>query len=344
VKRLVSCACESQTKGQTVEISNVCGTPMCPNSIRTVTGIADPTKPPITTDSFVHTESPSEHSYPPITCNCDVPTIPELGACSRKTKAGTPNPGANPMAWGGAHDITFCGCESGSRSHAGTTVCDQFVCPNDPELETPTPCPLGACAWPTNEKLGKCSSTTAVLSTDGGPARTFGYCECQHQGVEPVPMLTGCDGSHGCPNQADLVTADRDGAYNGASDTSCTLGLPSMSFWDSCVYTRDLPFGWEIKEEDNIRHYCLCNVADNRGVTNTYAPVTVNCGNFLCHNSAPIRLGRRDVASHGQMEAPILSSPSVVTAVTPLVSVTTGATPGSLPTANAGPTSVPMSG
>jgi hypothetical protein len=180
VKRLVSCACESQTKGQTVEISNVCGTPMCPNSVRTVTGIAAPTKPPITTDSFVHSEQTSEYSYPPITCNCDVPTIPELSACSRKTKAGTPNPGANPMAWGGAHDITFCGCESGSRSHAGTTVCDQFVCPNDPELETPTPCPRGACAWPTNEKLGKCSSKTAVLSTDGGPVRTFGYCECEH--------------------------------------------------------------------------------------------------------------------------------------------------------------------
>jgi hypothetical protein len=343
LNRLVSCACESQTKGQTIEISNVCGAPMCPNSVRTLTGIADPKKPPITTDSWMHSEQPSikppEHSYPPITCNCDVPKMPELGACSRQVNPGTPRPGGNAMNWGAPIPVTFCSCESGT--HGGTTVCDQFVCPNDPNLEIPTPCPQSACALPTNKKLGKCSSTTAVLSTGGGPLRTFSYCECKHQGVAPVPMLTGCDGSHVCPNQADLVTDYS--AYNGVSDYSCTLGLPSLSFWDSCVYTRDLPFGWEIKEEANIRHSCLCNVADNKGATNTYAPVTVNCGNYLCHNSAPIRLRR--AVSDEQMEASaVLPPPSVVTAAMPLVSITAEATPGSLPTANPGPTSTHSAG
>jgi hypothetical protein len=261
-KRLFSCACESQTKGQTIDVSTVCGTPMCPNSVITRTGaglifvdedgntietvrgtpsprfsVAPPNKPPITTDLFVHSESPPEHSYPPITCNCDVPSIPELGACSRRVKPGTANPGANPMAWGGMRDVTVCDCESGS--HAGTTVCDQFACPNGPKLETPTPCPSGACAWPTNTSPGQCIPRSAKVFTGGEPDdwRTFSFCMCDHQGSTQVPLLPGCDGAQVCPNQLDLVTDEA--AYNAVADVSCTQQLPSLSFWDSCVYTRD---------------------------------------------------------------------------------------------------------
>jgi hypothetical protein len=121
INRLISCACESQTKGQTIKVSDVCGTPMCPNSVIT--------RAPSITISFaspkpklVPSDQPSEHTYPPITCNCDVSEIPELGACSRRVNHGTPRPGNNPMAWGAPIDVTFCGCESGS--HTGLTICD----------------------------------------------------------------------------------------------------------------------------------------------------------------------------------------------------------------------------
>lgn len=271
-----------------------------------------------------------------MTCNCDVPKIPELGACSRIVKAGTANPGANPMAWGGARDATLCGCESGT--HTGLTICDQFACPNGPQLKTPTPCPLGSCVWPTNKKLGTCTSTSAVVFT-GGPVRTFDYCECRHQGTAVVPMLTDCDGTHVCPNQVNHVTDY--GAYNGVIDYTCTQELPSLSFWDSCVYTRDPPLGPGIEHEKDIRHACLCNIADNKGVTNTYDPVTVNCGKYLCHNSAPLQ---RRAVSYEQGETSTVLPLSISMGVTPLIPITTEATPGSLPTANPGPTSVPSSG
>jgi len=272
MKNLFSCACESQTKGQIVEVSEVCGTPMCPNGVinetpRTGTGlifvdpsgntiqtvrgppsttitVTPPTRP-LTTTKLVPSDLPPSdlppsdlpYSYPPVTCKCDVPTIPELGACSPKFKHGDLKPGPNPMIWNGSPDVTYCDCESGR--HQGTTVCGHFACPNGPKLETPTSCPPGSCVWPTNTKLGQCASRKAHVLTGGEPGdfQTFDFCMCDHQGSMTVPMLAGCDGTYVCPNRVDLVTDKA--VYNAAGDVACTEELPRLSFWDSCVYKRD---------------------------------------------------------------------------------------------------------
>jgi hypothetical protein len=320
------------------------------NTIETVPG------PPSTTTIFAPPKSPTitielappnqpladqPFLYLPATCNCDVPKMSELGACSRKVKLATINPGANPMLWHGGSDITFCACESGTRQ--GLTICGQFACPNGPQLETPTPCPSSACAWPTNTKLGRCKPRSAKISTGGGldDFQTYSFWMCDYQGSTQVPMLTGCDGAHVCPNRLDLVT-DTD-AYNAAVDVSCTEQLPSHSFWDSCVYTRDPPARGVVSELiEDIKHTCMCNIADAKSVTNPYHPLTAKCGpTFLCHNSAPLS---RRAALFEPLATPILPPPSLSTAVTPLIPITTEATPGSLPTVLPGPTSVSTTG
>jgi hypothetical protein len=92
---------------------------------------------------------------------------------------------------------------------------------------------------------------------------------------------------------------------------------------------------------EDIGHTCMCNIADTKGVTNHYRPVTAKCGPvFLCHNSAPLE---RRAVSYEEMETPVMLPPSSSTAVMPLISMTTEATPGSLPTAIPGPTSAPTS-
>ena len=365
MKTMFSCACESQTKGQVVEISDVCGTPMCPNgvinetprtsaplifvdpsgnTIQTVRGPPSTTitvaPPKLTTTKLVPSDKPPSdkpYSYPPVTCNCDVPKRPELGACSLKVTIGNAAPGPNYMVYNPAPKVTFCGCESGR--HVGTTICGQYACPNGPKLETPAECPPGSCAWPTNTKLGQCASRSARVFTGGEPDnfRTFDYCMCDHQRSMNVPMLTGCDGVHVCPNQVDLVTDKA--AYSNVEDVACTEQLPSLSFWDSCVYTRDpAPKGVASEAVDDIKHTCMCKIADNKGVTNHYRPITARCGAFLCHNSAPVKLERRAVDPE-RIGTPIDVPPSFYTAVTPLIAVTIEPTPGSLPTAKPGPTS-----
>jgi hypothetical protein len=240
------------------------------------------------------------------------------------------------MAWAAPIDVTFCGCESGS--HTSLTICDQFACPNGPKLTTPTPCPSGFCAWPTNPSLGQCTPRSVTIPAGDDPVdtRVHKYCLCAGQSIA-VPLLTGCDGSLVCPNQIDLVTDKA--AYDATAGPGCTQQLPSMSFWDTCVYTSRTMGVLEsllVSTES-----CLCNLADNKGVTGTWDPVAVDCSRSLCHNSAPLK--RRAVA-HDGMEIPILLPPSIFTAVTPLIPITTEATPGSLLTANPGPTSVPTSG
>jgi hypothetical protein len=131
-------------------------------------------------------------------------------------------------------------------------------------------------------------------------------------------------------------------AYNAVVDVSCTERLPSLSFWDSCVYTRDpAPQGVVSERAEDLGHMCMCNVVDAKGVTNHYLPVTAKCGLvFLCHNSAPLK---RRAVSYEQVETPIELPHSISTAVTPLIPIMTEATPGSLPIANSGPTNAPTS-
>jgi len=187
--------------------------------------------------------------------------------------------------------------------------------------------------------MGQCTPRSITVPAGDDPVDTqvHKYCLCAGQSTA-VPMLTGCEGSLVCPNRVGLVTDKK--AYDAAAGSGCTQQLPSMSFWDTCVYTSRtlVVLGSMLVSTES----CLCNLADNKTVTGTWDPVAVDCSRSLCHNSVPLK--RKAVFPEHIDEALILLPPSVVTAVKPLIPITTEATPGSLPTANPGPTSVATSG
>ncbi|KAK6436452.1 hypothetical protein LTR95_007358 [Oleoguttula sp. CCFEE 5521] len=222
---------------------------------------------------------------PKMPCNCDIPTIQDMGVCSVHTAFGAAFKGM-PLP------ITLsCACDNqGDRTVKLTTICNTAVCPNQKtSIPRPTACPSQNldCAWPQDTAVGPCSRVDYQV-TKSGTAADSAFCRCDHQATTHLVSAQSVCGQWVCPNDPNLI---RSWPRMTMTD-SCAAALPSVPFLGDCVYTTTTHLRFQqnfIPWTMSTSRLCMCNNKQESLATPTAAvfdAATVCDDLYICPNSA----------------------------------------------------------